>query len=119
MSYRKFSIINKENNLVLFNDVLAPDGFINRARGLLGRTVLSEEQGMLFFNCNAIHMFGMKLPLDIIFINRYHRVEKCIASLEPWRFAVCGNAKITLEVCEGSVKRMGIQKGMNLEFMCL
>lgn len=58
------------NNLELFSEVKVADRFISRLVGLLRTTGLSENQGLLLKKCNQVHTFGMKFPIDVIFLSK-------------------------------------------------
>ena len=44
-------------------------GFLARARGLLGRPEPSPGCGLLLRNVAAVHGFGMRHPVDVVFLD--------------------------------------------------
>ncbi len=94
--------------------VLIPESFAERASGLLGARS-GGHPAMLFRYCTMIHMFGMRVPIDVVFLNDLGEVTKVLSSLQPWRMAWCRRAAHTLEMPSGSVSRLGIIKGRRLE----
>jgi uncharacterized membrane protein (UPF0127 family) len=118
MSY-KICNIKKDgsNESVLYKNVRIPIGFYHNAKGLLGTKELKENTGMLFKNCNSIHMLGMKIPLDIIFLKEDGTIVKCVNNLKPWKIAFCMKAKMTLELPSGSIKKVKLKPNIKLEIM--
>lgn len=85
-----------------------------RARGLMGRTHLAADGGMLFvFEQPGRHCFWMRdtpLPLSIAFIDSAGRIAD-LADMQPRSETLhCPNADIryALEVRQGEFKRRGI-----------
>lgn len=99
----------------LLNKVFLPHGFWQRARGLLGKPPLLEDEGFLFNDCRAIHMFGMRYALDIVFVDGDLKICKLVPDLAPWRMAYCANAEHTLELASGSVGRLKLILGQQLK----
>jgi hypothetical protein len=58
------------NNIVLFSEIKLADRFFTRLVGLLKTAGLSENQGLLLKKCNQVHTFGMKFPIDVIFLSK-------------------------------------------------
>lgn len=57
-----------KDDVVLFNDVILANNFFSRLVGLLKTKSLDENQGLLLKGCNQVHTFGMKFPIDVIFL---------------------------------------------------
>ena len=51
-----------------------PETRRERMRGLLDADGLSPRHGMLFERCRAVHTFGMRFPIDVVFLDRDLRV---------------------------------------------
>jgi len=88
-----------------------------RSRGLLGRQSLEPGAGMLFIAGRLtpflwMHMFFMRFPIDIVFLNRDGRVLKIDHQLRPWRFSsLVFGARQALELAAGSAARSQTQPG--------
>jgi uncharacterized membrane protein (UPF0127 family) len=54
---------------------------LRRMRGLMGRRTLDNGEGMLLAPCNGIHMFFMRVPLDVVFLNRHNQVVCTVSGL--------------------------------------
>ena len=55
-----------------------------RLRGLLGRS-LGAGEGLLLLGTQAIHTFGMRVPMDALFLDARGRVVHLIHALPPCR----------------------------------
>jgi uncharacterized membrane protein (UPF0127 family) len=90
------------------------DRFWTRFRGLMGRRELPPGHGMLFRPGGSVHMFFMRIPLDVVFCDRDLRVVGVSERLRPWRVAGQRGAKLTLELAAGEIARRGIAVGAQL-----
>lgn len=79
-----------------------------RARGLLGRAPLKPGEGMYLSPCRAVHTFGMRYPIDLVYLDRSGRVCKLVEALKPWRFSGSLKARGTLELSAGEIRRLGL-----------
>jgi hypothetical protein len=82
-----------------------------RFRGLMLRRELPEGQGMLFPHCSSIHMFFMRFPVDLVYLDREGEVVKIVEGLKPWRLSFCSGARSALELPAGTVQRTGLEVG--------
>lgn len=81
-----------------------------RTKGLLGRRELAPGEGLAFRE-KSIHMFFMRMPLDIVFCDADLRVVKVVPDLAPWRLAACAQARYVLEIGSGEARRLAIEAG--------
>ena len=61
------------------------DTLFARLRGLLGKSALSAGEGLWIKPCNGVHTFGMKFPIDVVFMDREKRVVGLAKTLRPNR----------------------------------
>jgi len=85
----------------------------SRTRGLLGRRALDDGEGLAFRE-KSIHMFFMRMSLDIVFCDADLEVVRVVHSLSPWRMAGCRRARYVLEIGPGEAARLGLREGMVL-----
>ena len=88
-----------------------------RARliGLLGRPALPEGDALVFPGCNSIHTFGMRFPIDVVFVDRSWRVVDVREAMRPWRIATpVWKAWGVVEMAAGSLKRVALEVGDQL-----
>jgi uncharacterized membrane protein (UPF0127 family) len=96
--------------------IFSTENVFERTAGLLKFPPLNLNQGLLINKCNSIHTFGMKYSLDIVYLSRHLKVIKIVENIKPTRMSLCFGAKHTLEMLTGEVNRLGIKKGMTLNF---
>ena len=70
-----------------------------RRRGLLGRYGMPERAAMIIAPSSAIHTFGMRFPIDALFVNRRGVVLKQVIGLKRWRAAARPGAFAVVEFC--------------------
>lgn len=85
-----------------------------RMKGLLGRRELPRGEGVHLQPASSVHMFFMRFPVDVVFLDRDLRVVHVRPSLKPWRVAGKRGATSALELAEGEAERRGIAAGDRL-----
>jgi uncharacterized protein len=88
-----------------------PESSFARMRGLLGRDGLEPGTGMLFDATPSVHMFFMRFPIDVVFLDRDRKVVGVRHQLAPWRVAGARHAVAALELPAGAAAEAGIQEG--------
>jgi len=105
-------------DVVLGHRIEVATTFAERGRGLLGRTGLTEGEGLWIKRCNSIHMFGMRFPIDVAFVDKRGSVVKMLHGIRPGRMSgIYFKAKDALELPAGTLRRCGVQIGDLLEMM--
>jgi uncharacterized membrane protein (UPF0127 family) len=89
-------------------------GMLARMRGLLGRDGLADGHGMWFPHTSSVHMFFMRFPIDVVFVDRANRVVRIAADLQPGRIAAARRARAALELPAGTAARLGLAPGVTL-----
>ena len=84
-------------------------------RGLLGRSALPREEGLLLRPAPAVHTWFMRFPIDTVFLDRELTVLSIKPNLRPWRAAKQKGARAVLELAAGESARRGIDVGDRLE----
>lgn len=82
-----------------------------RLRGLIGRRHLEAGEGLWLVPCSAIHMFGVRFPIDVLFLDRELRVLKVVQELPPNRLAGQKGACTALELPAGTLARTETKSG--------
>jgi len=101
-------------------ECLVADSFWKRLRGLLGQPALCEGQGLLITPCRAVHMMGMKYPLDVVFLDPAGQVVGIESRLPPRaKSAWYPRAHHALELPAGTLERSGTRLGdiFNIEYV--
>lgn len=87
----------------------------DRAVGLLGTPEPSPGDGLLIERTQSIHMFFMRYPIDVAFLDRGGRVTRCVPGLRPWRVVGWARgARDCVELGMGSLEASGTQAGDQL-----
>lgn len=103
---------NPARGTVLGGRVQVADRWWTRLRGLLGRPPLAMGEGLLIEPCRAVHMSGMKYPIDVAFLGRDGAVVALYPGLVPgartrWHRA----ARSALELPAGTLAASGTREG--------
>ena len=101
----------KSDGAVICERCEAPKSAFGRMRGLLGRDGLEPGAGMLIDRAPSVHMFFMRFPIDVIFLDREWRVVAVRHDLRPWRVAGARGAVAALELPAGAAAAAGIAEG--------
>jgi len=88
-----------------------PESAFGRMRGLLGRSGLEPGSGMLIDSAPSVHMFFMRFPIDVVFLDRNRRVVAVKHCLRPWRVAGARRAVAALELPAGTASAVGVEEG--------
>ena len=91
-----------------------PASAFGRARGLLGRDSLDPGAGMLIDRAGSVHMFFMRFPIDVVFLDRNWTVVGIRHGLRPWQVAGARRAVAALELPAGTAAAKGIVEGDGL-----
>jgi uncharacterized membrane protein (UPF0127 family) len=106
---------NVTKGLSLGESIDVADTSAKRRTGLLKRSELPAGHGLWIVPCEAVHMFGMKFAIDVVFLNRKRKVLKFRKEMGKWRIAICLRAHSVLELPAGTLERTGTQVGDQLE----
>jgi uncharacterized membrane protein (UPF0127 family) len=93
-----------------------PESAFGRMRGLLGRDGLEPGTGMLIDRAPSVHMFFMRFPIDVVFLDRDRNVVGVRHRLRPWQVAGARRAVAALELPAGRAAAAGVEKGDRLVF---
>lgn len=113
---RKVRIFNLSRGTVLAEEAEVAEAPSSRRRGLLGREDLPEGGGLLIVPCRQVHTFGMRFPIDIIFVDEALRVARSVERLRPGRLSpFVLRSRAVLELPPGTLERTGTRDGDRLD----
>lgn len=93
------------------------DSFFSRFKGLMFRKEPISNEGLWILPCNAVHMFFMSFPLDVVLLNEQNNVVRYYPNLKPWAATKPDKrAYSTLELPAGTISRLGIEIGDHINF---
>ena len=98
---RRYRLVNRTRALVVADRIEPAFDSRTRRTGLLGRQMLPSDTVLAIAPSNAIHTFGMKFPIDLLFIARDGRVVKRVLSLPARRISAALRAFAVLEFAAG------------------
>ena len=109
--------INTTRDRVVAERVVWAGTSETRRRGLLGRDHLPPDEGMYIVPTQWIHMFGMRFPIDVAFLDDsgrvlhiHHELKRNRLSRPVWR------AEGALELAAGTLRASGTEVGDVIEF---
>jgi uncharacterized membrane protein (UPF0127 family) len=96
--------------------IVSCQSFAARFFGLMLRKSLPYHEALLLVPCNSIHMFFMRFPIDVVFLDEHNQIKQMAENLRPWRIIPpVRSAHATLELPVGSIKRFNMAVGDKLE----
>ncbi len=98
----RFHLRNPDRVVVLATRVETAFDSRSRRTGLLRRSGLPPDTVLAIAPSNAVHTFGMRFSIDVVFIRRDGRVLKCVRNLRRGRIAAALRAFAVLEFAAGS-----------------
>lgn len=103
-------------DIILSDHAELADTFLGRMRGLLGRSTFAEGEAMVITHCNSIHMFFMKFPIDVIFLDQDFRVVGEERHIRPFMMSpVYWTSERVVELPAGTLERTGTSIGNIIE----
>ena len=99
---------------IISDNIKTASGFMDRFMGLMGQKSISEDLVMYFPACNSIHTYFMKIPIDVIMLDRKGQIVFIRENVVPWNMAFCFMAKDTIEMKSGAIRRFELKIGGTL-----
>src|SRR5258705_13432610 len=78
-------VFNQTRNAPLITQGRVADTFWLRLRGLLGVASLQPGEGLILAGEKSIHTFFMKFPIDIVYLDKNHKVIRTDINMVPYR----------------------------------
>lgn len=89
--------------------------FVSRLVGLLNRSELGADEGLLLVPGGSVHTFGMRFDIDIVFLSTTWKILGTTSYVRPWRSRRAPRGtKAVLELPAGRVERLALMAGMQL-----
>jgi uncharacterized membrane protein (UPF0127 family) len=80
----------------------------DRTRGLLGRDLMPEGEALVFPRCRQVHTFGMRFPIDVLFVDKHGRVARAVQDMKPGRLSAWVlRSSSTVELPAGTLEKSG------------
>jgi uncharacterized membrane protein (UPF0127 family) len=108
-------IVNVSRGSVLGDRVRVADTWAGRLRGLLGRPALAPGEGLIIAPCRVVHTFGMRYPIDVVYVARDGQVVLVHDGMQPGRRGRWVRAAAwVLELPAGTARATGVAVGDRL-----
>ena len=99
-------IINETKGTVLADKAGVANTTFKRLKGLLGREILKDGEGLIIIPCSSIHTFFMRFSIDVVFLDRSNRVVAMVRSLPPARlFSSIFKGSLVIELPVGTLAK--------------
>lgn len=105
---------NVTRDISLADRAEVADTSARRRTGLLRHTSLPPGSGLWIVPTEGIHTFGMRFPIDVVFLNRRRRVVKIRPNMGKRKLALSLRAHSVLELPAGTVANTGTVVGDQL-----
>lgn len=108
-------IDNLTRNTTLIEQGRVADNFLTKFRGLMGVRQLPQGSGLLITGCNSVHTHFMRIPIDVLYIDKEDRVVDIDARMATWRIGRTRKAaSYVVEVPSGTAEQTGCTVGDQL-----
>lgn len=116
-STQPITILNQTRHCTVAIQAELARSFWARGRGLMGRTALPEQYALIICPEWSIHTFFMRVPIDVLFVDRDDRVvglreamppNRPFAGVAPWR------GHYVIELPAGVIRSTGTAVGDQL-----
>ena len=109
---------NRTRSAYLATELTLADTHWSRLRGLMCTTAENFPAGKALWivPCRVVHTFGMRFPIDVVYLDRNQVVVHAEKALLPWRVApVRMRAASVLELPQNMLMATGTAVGDELE----
>jgi len=98
--------------------VVQAANLLSRGLGLMFRRELPAGHGLAIAPCNSIHMFFMRFPLDVAFLDREGTVLRVYHGIRPWRVSrIVRGARTAIELPAGTLAAAQVERGTVLRLV--
>jgi uncharacterized membrane protein (UPF0127 family) len=112
----KVAVRNQTRGTVLGDAIDLADTSAKRRTGLLKHDHLEPGTGLWIVPCESVHTFFMKFAIDLVYVDRKHKVRKVRHAVPAWRLSACLTAHSILELPPGTARQTGTVAGDELVF---
>lgn len=117
MTTTGIAILNASRGTPIAVNVEVATNVWDRFRGLMLRSHFPEGSGLVIDRCSSIHMFFMRFPIDVLYLDRDDRVVRIQEHVKPWRIGPLWtkNARCVVELPAGTVARTNTNVGDRIQ----
>lgn len=97
--------------------VCIADSFISRLVGLLGRSSLEQNEGLLIKKCKQVHCIGMRFTIDVLFLSDSGEIISIKHNMSPGSLSkYFFQSSSVLELPSGAAEKFNIFVGGFIKF---
>lgn len=112
---QEMMVFNLSRSKLLCSQAKYANRFFNRLIGLLGKKEMLEGEGMIIYPCNMVHSLGMRMSIDVLFLNNTHEVVYCMERMPPNKISPSiKNASYVIELPAGLIAQTKTDLGDNI-----
>jgi uncharacterized membrane protein (UPF0127 family) len=90
--------------------------FVSRFVGLLNRSDLGGDEGLLLVPGGSIHTLWMQFAIDVIFLDESWKILRVAAEVPPWRWVHAPRrTRFVLELAAGRARAAAFKPGATLQ----
>ena len=108
-------LVNATKKTVVSDNCHFANSVLKRMIGLLNRGQFGRGEGLLLDRCYGIHTFGMRFPIDVLFLDKDLRVIRAVRALPPYRTCVVKKSVYVLEVPTGAIDDSRTSEGDQIQ----
>jgi uncharacterized protein len=113
---RHVRVLNRTREVVLADRAELADNYWTRFMGLMGRRDLPQGSGLVLKPGGGIHMWFMRIPLDVIHVDNHDRVTHVLRGIKPWRFGpLFVGGKLAIELPVGAAETTQVGDNIDIE----
>lgn len=111
------AVVNLTRRTVLARQAVLGTCFSTRLRGLMFRRGFEPFDGLWLSPTSEIHMFWVRFPIDLVWLDGALTVVKLTPGIRPWRLDRARGAVSVLELPAGVVAASGTAVGDAVAFV--
>jgi len=108
-------LVNATHKTVVSDRCHFANTVLKRMIGLLNRGRFDQGEGLLLDRCYGIHTFGMRFPIDVLFLDKDLHVIRAIKALPPYRTCAVKKSVYVLEVPVGAIEASRTEEGDQIQ----
>ncbi len=112
---RQVCFRNQDTGKLVAPRAMVADTFLRRARGLMGKRGLADQEALWISPCGSVHTCFMRFSIDLLFLDRDLRVKGQRRCVKPYRMVLGPpGSHSVLELPAGRLDRLGCEIGQQL-----
>lgn len=113
---RLMSVVSNTSGACIGDRIEVAGTSMSRMVGLLGKRGLNAGEGLWIRPSSGVHTVGMRFAIDVIGLDKNHRVIKLWSDLVPYRLtSLSWNMRSVIELPSGRIQECGLQVGDTLQ----